>query len=101
PPGGSIILLAEQRGRRARWSISDTGAGIDPKHLPYVFDRFYRADSSRGAGQGGSGLGLSIAQALVAGQGGAISVDSVPGRGTTVILDLPAAPATQRISRGT
>ena len=81
----------------ARWSVSDTGGGIDPAHLPHLFERFYRADSSRGgSGHGGplgsgSGLGLSIAKALITGQGGEISITSRPGAGTTVILDLPAA----------
>jgi signal transduction histidine kinase len=93
PPGGSILLLAEAHGQRARWSISDTGSGIDPAHLPHLFERFYRADSSRGGGEtlGGSGLGLSIAKALINGQGGEISITSRLGAGTTVILDLPAA----------
>jgi signal transduction histidine kinase len=95
PGGGSIILLAETHGQRARWSVSDTGSGIDPAHLPHLFERFYRADSSRGGSggplAGGSGLGLSIAKALINGQGGEISIASRLGAGTTVILDLPAA----------
>ncbi len=91
PAGGSVLLQAETAGSLARWSISDTGSGIEPKHLPHIFERFYRAEHSRSEQQSGSGLGLSIAKALIAGQGGTISLSSAPGRGTTVTLQLPAA----------
>ncbi len=91
PAGGSVLLQAETAGNVARWSVIDTGSGIDASHLPHLFERFYRAEHSRSEQQSGSGLGLSIAQALVVGQGGTISISSMPGRGTTVSLQLPAA----------
>jgi signal transduction histidine kinase len=63
--------------------ISDTGPGIDPESLPHIFDRFYRADTSRTRSTGGSGIGLTIAKALIRAQGGSIKVESEIGRGST------------------
>ncbi|GMA15451.1 HAMP domain-containing histidine kinase (plasmid) [Deinococcus metallilatus] len=68
-------------------SIQDTGSGIPPEHLPHVFDRLYRADSSRSSG--GSGLGLSICRSIIEAHGGQIQVSSTPGVGTTVTFELP------------
>ena len=72
-------------------TISDTGDGIDPAHLPHVFDRFYRADSARTREKGGAGLGLAIVRAIVEAHHGHISVDSpgLSGRGTTFTITLP------------
>ncbi|GII97283.1 sensor histidine kinase [Sinosporangium siamense] len=70
--------------------VHDEGVGIDPGHLPYVFDRFYRADPSRSRAHGGTGLGLAIAAALVEAHGGRIEVASVAGRGTTFRVLLPS-----------
>jgi signal transduction histidine kinase len=61
-------------------SVEDDGPGIAAEHLPHVFDRFYKADTSRRGMAGGSGLGLSIVKAIVQKHGGTISVDSRPGR---------------------
>ena len=72
--------------------VSDSGTGIAAEHLPFVFDRFYKADASRAQGDGlGSGLGLSIVKAIVEGHGGQISVLSEPGHGATfeIVLDAP------------
>jgi signal transduction histidine kinase len=73
--------------------VCDTGVGIPEEALPHVFDRFYRVDPSRtrSSSQGGSGLGLSIAQGLVNAHGGTISISSTPGEGTRVMIRLPAA----------
>ena len=82
------------RGDRARLAIIDDGEGIAPEHLPRVLDRFYRADAARTGGdeaRRGAGLGLSIAAQLVKAMGGEITVDSAPGKGTTVTVDLPLA----------
>ncbi len=73
----------------SRWSnagVKDSGAGIPAEALPYVFDRFYRADPSRARADGGSGLGLAIAKSIVDAHGGTIAVESDLGRGTTFTL---------------
>lgn len=67
--------------------VRDTGIGIAPEHLPHLFERFYRADTARGAG--GSGLGLAIAQEIVAAHGGDIHVQSAPGQGSSFVISLP------------
>jgi signal transduction histidine kinase len=67
--------------------VADTGSGIAPDELPKIFDRFYKAPSSRG-----SGLGLTIARNLVSAHGGAIRAESLPGRGTTATFTLPVDP---------
>lgn len=69
--------------------FEDNGAGIDPKALPYIFDRFYRADPSRNAATGGSGLGLAIVKQIVEGHGGRVAATSQPGVGTSVQIALP------------
>jgi signal transduction histidine kinase len=70
--------------------VADTGSGIDPAHLPHLFDRFYRADSARGVG-GGTGLGLAIAKGLIEAQHGRITIASELGHGTRVMVRIPAA----------
>jgi signal transduction histidine kinase len=70
--------------------IVDNGEGIEAQHIPYLFDRFYRADSSRSRETGGTGLGLAIVKANVEAQGGKIEVFSKgKGEGTTFYLQLP------------
>jgi signal transduction histidine kinase len=93
PPGGRITLAAEPLGRGVRLSITDTGCGIAPEHLPQIFERFYRADPARGRAGGNAGLGLSIARGLVEAMGGQIGATSTPGQGTTIWLVLPASRA--------
>ncbi len=74
-------------------TVSDTGIGIAPEHLPHVFERFYRADKSRSRAGGGSGIGLTIARHLVELQGGQIWAESAgPGRGSSFHFTLPVAP---------
>lgn len=90
PAGGAVRLSAQQRGKTIELSVADTGAGIPPEHLPHLFERFYRADSSRTEEQRGSGLGLSIAKALIEAQGGQISIASQVNTGTTVTIRLPS-----------
>jgi signal transduction histidine kinase len=70
--------------------VRDTGAGIPPADLPNVFERFYRADPARAREGGGTGLGLAIVKQLVELHGGAVSVASAVGKGTTVRFTLPA-----------
>jgi len=89
PPGGKIVLGAAARGGQVELSVRDTGAGIPPADLPFVFNRFYRADKSR-SDEGESGLGLAIVKALVEAHGGTIEALSELGRGTTMMIRLPA-----------
>ena len=88
PDGSTVELRAEGAGGAVRLSVTDQGSGIAPDHLPHVFDRFYKVDAGRAAGEGRSGLGLSIVKAIVERHGGAVSVTSVPGR-TEFAVDLP------------
>ena len=67
--------------------VSDNGCGIAAEHLPRVFDRFYRAESSRGSD--GAGLGLALVKSIVDLHGGSAKIDSEVGRGTTVKLTFP------------
>ena len=92
PAGGTITLTASQADGAATLSVSDTGAGISPEHLPHVFERFYKVDFARAAESTGSGLGLSITKAIVERHGGTIRVTSEPGQ-TTFIVVLPQSTA--------
>ena len=90
-PGGAIRLRAGPIDGGVRIAVSDTGEGIPPENLPYIFDRFWRGDRARTRGSGaGSGLGLAIARQLVRAHGGRIGVQSAVGKGTTFTLELPA-----------
>lgn len=94
PEGGnvSVELTAPPGSPRIQMIVRDTGSGIPPEDLPNVFERFYRVDKSRQRPQpasGGSGLGLSICQAIVRAYGGDISIASTLGKGTTVTVSLP------------
>jgi two-component system sensor histidine kinase BaeS len=90
---GEIVLGAAADQGQVRLTVRDTGSGIDPADLPYVFERFYRADKSRQRTESEtSGLGLAITRALVEAQGGSIAVESTLGMGTTFTVTLPAAP---------
>ncbi len=91
PAGGQIEVAAQAGGGGVHLAVRDTGEGIPPEDLPHIFDRFYRADTSRSRETGGSGLGLTIARGLVEAMGGRIWAESTPGRGTTVHLTLPRA----------
>ena len=88
PPGGTIDLEATAAERGYELRVIDSGGGIDPEHVAHVFERFYKVDPSRASGAGGSGLGLSIAKAIVEHHGGTISVASQPGR-TAFIVTMP------------
>ncbi len=90
PPGGSIRLEAESWSGGVRINLSDTGEGIPPEDLPYIFDRFWRGDPSRPHAGGSSGLGLAIAQQLVRAHDGRLTVVSKLGHGTTFTIELPA-----------
>jgi signal transduction histidine kinase len=88
-PSGSITMALCRDGTMAAFSIANTGPGIAAESLPRVFDRFYRGDVSHSSEIEGCGLGLSIAQWIVAAHGGLIRIESVPSRLTTVTVNLP------------
>jgi signal transduction histidine kinase len=95
PDGGAVTLRAEPDGNCVRVTVSDTGPGVPPEHLPHIFDRFYKGDASR-ADTGvpsGSGLGLSIVRAIVVRHGGAVSAANADGGGAVFTLRLPALSA--------
>lgn len=80
PAGGTITVTVEATGDEASLTVADTGDGIEPGHLPHVFDRFYRTSQARDRDSGGTGLGLAIVRALVEAHGGRVSAHS-PGQG--------------------
>jgi signal transduction histidine kinase len=89
-PSGSIVSMKLcVRADLAAVSLIDQGCGIAPEHLPKIFERFYRADSSRSRATGGFGLGLAIAKSLVNLYKGQIRAESEPGRGTTITVEFP------------
>jgi two-component system phosphate regulon sensor histidine kinase PhoR len=88
--GGKVTVSAVFENRRAKVSVTDTGDGILPEHLPRIFERFYRADRSRSAEIGGTGLGLAIVKHLAKLSGGEVIATSELGRGSTFTLDFPA-----------
>jgi signal transduction histidine kinase len=92
PPRGRILVAAERAGPDIQIVVEDTGPGIPPEHLPHVFDRFYKADVSRtGADlRTGSGLGLSIVQAIVRRHGGMVTASNAPSGGARFVMTLPA-----------
>lgn len=92
PAPGMVKLMVRSASSEVEFSVSDTGAGISPEHLPHLFERFYRVDKSRSRVLGGSGIGLTISQALVEAMGGHIEVTSPgPGKGSTFSFTLPRA----------
>lgn len=93
PPTGRVTLTAraDTDKETVQVFVADTGEGIAPEHLPYLFDRFYRADPARARAQGGTGLGLSICREIVSLHGGGIRIESHPGQGTRVCVTLPRA----------
>jgi two-component system phosphate regulon sensor histidine kinase PhoR len=92
-PGATLTLRGEDRGDRVALVVADTGPGIEAKHLPRLFERFYRVDAGRSRELGGTGLGLSIVKHLGEAMGGpgSITVKSEVGKGTTFTVLLPRA----------
>jgi len=90
PPGGRVHVKVWDDGRAgAQFSVTNAGDGISPEHLPHVFERFYRGDSSRRATSEGAGLGLAIVKSIVDLHGGRIEVESTPGARTVFQVRLP------------
>jgi signal transduction histidine kinase len=93
PAHGEIGLTAVQPDPdHIQLAVQDNGAGIPADVLPKVFDRFYKADESRQAHEGESGLGLAIARSIVLMHGGTINVESKVGEGTKFLITLPIVP---------
>ena len=88
-PGSSVVVRAREEASGVSITLTDQGEGISAEALPHIFERFYRADTSRARETGGAGLGLSIAKAIVDGAGGMINVTSTLGRGTEICVFLP------------
>ncbi|MCM2393338.1 sensor histidine kinase [Streptomyces albipurpureus] len=90
-PGGTVTLALVPQGELVIVEVRDTGKGIPADDLPHLFDRFWRADASRGRATGGSGLGLSIARQIVTDHRGSIDVRSTVGAGTSFTIVLAVA----------
>jgi two-component system, OmpR family, heavy metal sensor histidine kinase CusS len=90
PKGGRVVVAASSGPEGLVVSVSDTGAGIAPEHLPRLFDRFYRPDPARSSGQG-VGLGLAIVKSIAELHGGRASIASRPGAGCMIALNFPAS----------
>jgi heavy metal sensor kinase len=90
PPGGQVTIRLQAVGDRVVVAVEDTGPGIEPQHLPHLFERFYRTDSARARDSGGTGLGLPIAREIAEAHNGTVTVESRVGKGSTFTLHLPA-----------
>jgi signal transduction histidine kinase len=103
--GGLVELVAESSDEGLRLTIHDTGAGIPPRQLAHIFEKFYQADNQDSAAHGGTGLGLAIAKQIVTAHGGDITVESTVGAGTIFRIVLPERAGSksrgQRLSPGT
>jgi signal transduction histidine kinase len=96
PPGGEVRVSASRTGSVCEIRVEDTGPGIPPEHLPFLFERFYRVDQARSRGEGGTGIGLAIARSVVEAHGGRIWAQSEVGRGSVFAFELPLSPVTSR-----
>ncbi len=90
PEGATVTLRAKSEGDTCAMMVEDTGLGIEEKHIPRLFERFYRVDTGRSRELGGTGLGLSIVKHLAEAMAGEATVQSAVGKGTKFIVMLPA-----------
>jgi signal transduction histidine kinase len=91
PEGGEVSVLVRSLGEWVEVRVADSGIGIAAGDMPFIFERFYRADKSRSRATGGVGLGLTIIKRLVEAHGGSIEVHSEEGRGSTFVFTVPRA----------
>ena len=89
----NIDMTVGTSGKNVFVRVTDNGIGIPEKDLPRLFDRFYRVDKARSRESGGTGLGLSIAQEILNQHKGSIEISSEYGKGTSVLITMPAAEA--------
>jgi heavy metal sensor kinase len=89
PPGGTVTIRLQEVGEEVAVSVEDTGHGIEPEHLPHLFERFYRTDWARAKDAGGTGLGLAIIKEIAEAHGGTVSVTSQVNKGSVFTLHLP------------
>jgi signal transduction histidine kinase len=92
PPGGQVTVTAEARGNVVQVTVQDTGIGIPPADLPFIFDRFYRSQTDATKDIEGNGLGLAIVKAIVEQHSGQVCVDSIVGQGSRFLFTLPLNP---------
>jgi len=90
PPGGSVTLAWRETAEGARFSVEDTGIGIEAEHIPRLTERFYRIDRSRSRETGGTGLGLAIAKHALARHDATLEIESTPGKGSRFSARFPA-----------
>lgn len=86
PPYGTVVVAGERNGDEVLFTVSDTGSGIDPEHIPHIFDRFWQAPGTQ---RGGAGLGLAIVKGVVEAHHGRVWVESQLGRGTAFHFAIP------------
>lgn len=99
PSGGTISGSLLRKNNTAVATIADTGIGISPEHLPFIFERFYRVDKARSRAEGGAGLGLAIARNIAKVHGGEIEVESEVSKGSAFHIILPLlSPAAGQLS---
>ena len=89
PPGAGVLIAVSMENDHAVLRIRDAGPGIDAADLPFVFERFYRADRSRGGARPGSGIGLTVARELIGANGGSIEVEATAPGATIFRIELP------------
>ncbi|MDR3280185.1 MAG: HAMP domain-containing protein, partial [Synergistaceae bacterium] len=87
--GGSITVTLSETDETAIAGVADNGEGISEDDLPFIFERFYRADKSRNRTTGGSGIGLAVVRSIVSSHGGTVEVESAPGKGSVFRVKLP------------
>jgi two-component system phosphate regulon sensor histidine kinase PhoR len=87
--GGEVVVGFDQGKKNVTTSVTDSGEGIAPEHLPRIFERFYRVDKSRSREKGGTGLGLAIVKHILEGHNTKAEVQSVPGSGSVFSFKLP------------
>ncbi|MDK2744452.1 MAG: ATP-binding protein [Nitrospira sp. BO4] len=90
PAGGSVTIRLQSIGQEVAVAVEDTGHGIEPEHIPHLFERFYRTDWARAKDTAGTGLGLPIVKEIMDAHGGSISVSSEVNKGSVFTLRLPS-----------
>lgn len=91
PASSAVTIRLGRRNGHAVIAVTDRGCGIPAEDVPHIFERFYRSDAARTRQTGGTGLGLAIADQIVRLHGGAVGVNSAPGRGSTFVISVPLA----------